>query len=794
MPAEVKKEIELEIAHVLFLDIVGYSKLSVNEQHARVDELNGIVRLSEQFQKAEAANRILKIPTGDGMALVFYKSPEEPAQCAFEISRALKDNQRLQVRMGIHSGPVSGVVDVNERTNVAGAGINLAQRVMDCGDAGHILLSHHVAEDLAEYERWRPFLHDIGTFEVKHGARVSVTNLYSDEVGNPNLPSKLQAVKKHHAHVRWAAVAIGLLVVAALAAAVLSFLRKGPARSLATAVEKSIAVLPFENLSSDKENAFFTDGVQDEILTHLARIADLKVISRTSVMQYKSGAPRNLREIGQQLGVAHVVEGSVQRAANKVRVIAQLIDARNDAHLWAQTYDRDLADVFAIQSEIAKAIADQLQAKLSPNEKKAIEQPPTTDLAAFDLYSRAKSLLLTAGFSATAEPDLRKAIELLDEAVKRDPSFFDAYCQLAYAHEYVYAVMGSDHTPARLALAEAAVQAATRLRPDAAETHLARAQYLYYGLRDYAGALAELEIARRALPNDPRLFELTGYILRRRGQQEEGLQNLERAVELDPRNFFTLQQIALSYQILGRYAEAIAALDRALAIVPDNVETRANRAEYYLYWKADTRPLHQTIDAILAQGPSAIASAADTWFLCALAERDPAAAERALVALGDNPCWGESTIILSRSFGEGLLARMTKDEARARTAFEAARAQQEKIVQAQPDYGPALCVLGLIDAALGRKDLALDEGRRAIALTPLEKDVTNGSLVLQYFAITAAWAGEKELALQQLEAGLRAPAASLMLSYGALKLHPFWDPLRGDPRFEKIVASLAPKE
>jgi len=245
---------------------------------------------------------------------------------------------------------------------------------------------------------------------------------------------------------------------------------------------------------------------------------------------------------------------------------------------------------------------------------------------------------------------------------------------------------------------------------------------------------------------------------------------------------------------LGRYAESIAALDRALAIVPDNVETRATRAEFYVFWKADTRPLHQTIDAILAQGPGAIASAADTWFFCALAERDPAAAERALVAAGDNPCWNESVIILSRSFGEGLLARMTKDEARARTAFEAARAQQEKIVQAQPDYGPALCVLGLIDAALGRKDLALDEGRRAIALTPVEKDVANGSFVLQYFAITAAWAGDKELALQQLEAGRRAPAASLMLSYGALKLFPVWDPLRGDPRFEKIVASLAPKD
>ncbi len=557
---------------------------------------------------------------------------------------------------------------------------------------------------------------------------------------------------------------------------------------------KSIAVLPFENLSSDKENAYFTDGVQDQVLTNLAQIADLKVISRTSVMQYKSGVARNLREIGQQLGVAHLLEGSVQRAGNKIRVSAQLIDARNDAHLWAQTYDRDLADVFAIQSEIAKAIADQLQAKLSPNEKKAIEQPPTTDLAAFDLYSRAKSLLLTASFSATHEPDLRKAIELLDEAVKRDPAFFDAYCQLAFAHQNLYAVRASDHTPTRLALAEAAVQAATRLRPDAAETHLARAQYLYFGLRDYAGALAELEIARRALPNDPRLFELTGYILRRRGQQEEGLRNLERAVELDPRNFYTLQQIADSYQFLGRYAEAIAALDRALAILPDNVETRAARAQFYLFWKADTQPLHRTIDSILAQGPGAIASAADTWFACALAERDPAAAERALVALGDNQCWREDAIILSRSFGEGLLARMTKDEARARIAFEAARAQQEKIVQAQPDYGPALCVLGLIDAALGRKELALDEGRRAIALTPLEKDVYNGSRVLQYFAITAAWAGDKELALQQLEAGLRAPQASLMLSYGALKLFPVWDPLRGDPRFEKIVQSLAPKD
>jgi TolB-like protein/class 3 adenylate cyclase/Tfp pilus assembly protein PilF len=793
MAAETKKEIELEIAHVLFLDIVGYSKLSVSEQHARIEELNEIVRLSEQFQKAEAANRIIKIPTGDGMALVFYKSPEEPAQCAFEISRALKEHPRLQIRMGIHSGPVSGVVDVTERTNVAGVGINIAQRVMDCGDAGHILLSHHVAEDLEAFDRWRPFLHDLGTCEVKHGVRVRVTNLYSDDVGNPQLPSKLAVVKKRRAHVRRAAVAIAVFLLGAIVVGTF-FFSHGPIRPVSGIVEKSIAVLPFENLSRDPDNAFFTDGVQDEILTDLAKIADLKVISRTSVMQYKSGLARNLRKIGEELGVAHVVEGSVQRAANKIRVNAQLIDARNDAHLWAQTYDRDLADVFAIQSEIAKAIADQLQAKLSPSEKKAIEQPPTTDLAAFDLYSRAKALLLTTRFSATNEPDVRKAIELMDDAVKRDPSFFDAYCQLAVAHEQLYAVFGTDHTSARLALAEAALQAATRLRPNAAETHLAHATYLYSGRRDYAGALTELESVRKTLPNDPRIFELTGYILRRRGDQEEGLRNLERAVELDPRNFNILQQLALSYQYLGRYAEAIATLDRALRILTDNVETRATRGVWYLCWKADTRPLHQTVDAMLAQGPSAIAPAADAWFQCALAERDAASAERALVALGDNSPWNEGVIQLSRSFGEGLLARMTKDEARAHAAFEAARARQEKIVQAQPDYGPALCALAMIDAALGRKEQALDEGRQAIALMPLEKDVIGGSCVLQYFAITAAWAGDKELALQQLETGLRAPVASQVVSYGVLKLLPFWDPLRGDPRFEKIVQSQAPKQ
>jgi TolB-like protein/Tfp pilus assembly protein PilF len=564
-------------------------------------------------------------------------------------------------------------------------------------------------------------------------------------------------------------------------------------KAASAAPDKSIAVLPFENLSDEKANAYFTDGVQDEILTYLAKISELKVISRSSVLQYKAGAQRNLTEIGRELGVTHLLEGAVQRAGGKVRVTAQLIDARNDAHVWAQTYDRDLADVFAIQSDIAKAIADQLQAKLSPNERKAIEQPPTTDVVAFDLYSRAKTILLTRVQNVTNEQEVRQAVDLLDLAVKRDPSFFDAYCQLALAHGYIYSVLGIDHTPARLALAEAALREANRLRPEAGETHLARAQYLYSGLRDYPGALAELEKARATLPNHSRVLELTGYILRRRGQQQEGLQNLERALELDPRNFFILQQIALSYENMGRFADAIGVLDRALAISPDSLNVMVARAQEELFWKADSRPLRHAIDLILARGPEAIAPEADGWFFCAMVERDSAAAERALVALGDNICWGESAINLSRKFGEGLLARMTKDEARARAAFEATRVEQEKIVEAQPEYGPALCVLSLIDAALGRKELALEEGRRAIALLPVEKDAINGSRMIQYFAMTAAWAGDKDLALEQLELGLRAPAKSITLSYGVLKLHPFWDPLRGDPRFEQIVISLAPK-
>jgi serine/threonine protein kinase/Tfp pilus assembly protein PilF len=549
---------------------------------------------------------------------------------------------------------------------------------------------------------------------------------------------------------------------------------------------KSIAVLPFESLSDEKESAFFADGVQDDILTKLAKIHDLKVISRTSVMQYRG--KRNMREIGAALGVSHALEGSVRKSGTQLHLNAQLIDTRRDTHVWAEQYDCDLNGVFAAQSEIALKVADQLHAKMSTSERLDMARPPTANLAAFELYTRAKNLLLTTSFTTNAKANLLQAADLLNQAIANDSSFFQAYCQLSHTHDLLY-FFGFDRPPARLALAESAIQAAFRLRPYSGEAHLARAENLYRGYLDYNGALAELELARQSLPNDPLVFELKGYIERRRGKQQEALQSLERAVDLDPRNFFTLQQIAASYDLLQRYADEATMLERALAIKPGDLDTKIARALVQIDWKADTRPLHQLIDTIRTTNSAELSDFADAWLTCALAERDATAARAALNASGENPL-SDDVIQFNRPFMEGVIARMTNDSDKARVAFTAARAEQEKVVQAQPNYGPPLCVLGLIDAALGRKEDALREGRRAVELLPVEKDAINGVRMICYLAMIAAWAGEKDLACEQLAMAIHPPAP---ITYGQLKLLPFWLPLRGDPRFEKIVASLAPK-
>src|SRR5437899_4731402 len=491
MSVEIKKEIQLEIAHVLFIDIVGYSKLSIDDQHAAIEELTKIVRASEQFQRAEAANRLIRIPTGDGMVLVFYTNPEAPAQCAVEISCALKEHPRLQLRMGIHSGPVSGVVDVNERVNLAGAGINMAKRVMDCGDAGHIRLSKHVAEDLEGYEKWRPFLHDIGQCEAKHGVRVSVVNLYDDQFGNATLPRKLETVRKRRARMRWAKVAVALLVLAAIIAAFVLLLRR-PARSAFAIVEKSIAVLPFENLSEDKANAYFADGIQDEILTRLSKIADLKLISRTSTQHYKS-APENLPEIARQLGVAHILEGSVQKSGDAVRVNVQLIKAANDSHLWADTFDRKLTDIFSVESEVAKAVADQLRAKLTGREEREIAAKPTDNPEAYDAYLRGLAYhLKTQNTPANA----LGAQKYLREAVRLDPKFALGWALLSYVDSVGYTSLSLQPTVALREEARQAAETALTLQPNLGEAILAKGSYHYACLKDYDTAVHYLEHAR----------------------------------------------------------------------------------------------------------------------------------------------------------------------------------------------------------------------------------------------------------------------------------------------------------
>ena len=548
---------------------------------------------------------------------------------------------------------------------------------------------------------------------------------------------------------------------------------------------KSIAVLPFENFSQDKAFAFFADGVQDEILTDLAKIADLKVISRTSVMQYKNASSRNLPEIAQALKVAHVLEGSVQRSANRVRVSAQLIDARNDTHVWAEKYDRELADIFAIQSEIAQKIADQLQAKLSPKEKAAIEERPTKDLAAYDLYLRAKELIYQSYVNPFSKEGHFKAVQFLDQALGRDPAFLLAHCRLAYAHDLIY-FQDYDHTETRLALAETSVRAAVRLQPDSGETHLAQAIHFYWGYRDYDGARKELAKAERALPNNAQIFLFLGLIDRRQGRWDEAIRNGEHALDLDPRNVDVIGDLGDTYFNLRRYKEAIAMANRALALEPRSAFLRSYPAWVGVEADANIAPLRVTLNTIEAEGQSSAAEVAGTFFQTALRERDPAAAARALANIPS-----EGYFEYPHAWYEGLLAKLRQDAPAAHSAFTAARAESEKIVRAQPGYETPLSVLARIDAELGNKEKAIQEGRTACDMLPVAKDATVGVMLTTNLARIYALTGERDLALKQLDAVSKIPNGP---SYGELRLDPEWDSLRGDPRFEKIVASLTPKK
>jgi len=512
--------------------------------------------------------------------------------------------------------------------------------------------------------------------------------------------------------------------------------------------------------------------------------------SRTSVLQYKNAAARNLREIGKQLGVANLLEGSVQRAGNRVRVNAQLIDARTDAHLWAQTYDRDLADVFAIQSEIAKTIAEQLRARLSPSEQVAIAQAPTTDLVAYDVFVHARALNDLAN-DPGAKDSLLRAVSLLEEAVRRDPKFLSAYCLLCEVNLNLF-WGGFDHTLTRREQANAALQKAEHIQPDAGEVHVQKGLYAYHGFRNYEKARAEFELALRTLPNASRVYLHLGAVDRRQARWDEAIQNFERAAELDPRNLVTIEEAGFTCDGLRRFAKAKAWFGRALSLAPKDYFVRTELSQLPYYEHADIRPWRAQLNAIRSEGPDAASHVAFAFVNCALLERDHTAATQALALV---PTEGAlrpyGNFPLPREFFVGLVARCFGDTSGAQSAFTAARTIAAKTAQDQPEYAPAWSLLGMIDAGLGHKTDAIAEGKRACELLPISKDAWDGPLYIIDLALIYTWVGETDLALEQLATAAKNPAG---ISYGDLKLSPVWDPLRSDPRFEQIMASLAPKE
>src|ERR1700726_3789380 len=783
MSTEIKKEIQLGIAHVLFIDMVGYSKLLIEDQRALQQQLNQIVRGTEQFRAAEAAGKLVRLPTGDGMALVFFTSPAAPVQCALEISDALQSHSQLRLRMGINTGPVSGVADVNDKTNIARAGINMAQRVMDVGEAGHILLSKRAAEDLVQYRQWEPNLHDLGEFEVKHGVKISIVNLYTDKLGNRQVPEKLKQFSRKQKFKR--TLALLLLAIALAAGALILFRqRPQPSGSMVWIPEKSIAVLPFENRSEDKANAYFADGIQDEILTRLSKIADLKVISRTSTQHYKS-APENLLEIARQLGVAHILEGSVQKSGDAVRVNVQLIKAGNDSHLWADTFDRKLTDIFSVESEVAKAIADQLRAHLTGQEEQIIAAKPTDNPEVYDAYLRglADSLktLTTTGNSLGAQKYLR-------EAVRLDPKFALSWALLSYVEARAYIQQILQPTVALREEARQAAETALTLQPNLGEAVWAKGYYHSGCLKDYDAAVRYFEQARQLLPNSSRIPESLAYVARRRGEWDQSESYFNEAERLDPRNGNLLTQHAISYIALRRFPEALRKLDQVLNIIPDDVDTLAVKAgiaqaEGDLPRAAALlAPLHPNADE-----PNAL----ETQIYQAILERHPVQIIPQLKEILAKPDPALGYINGDLRFWLGWAQQVAGDHAAAQESWRQARRELEPFLKERPENFYLIGTLALTNIGLGDKATALVLAEQATAVNPIEKDALDGPIPIEILARVAAQVGEPDRAIAALQKLLSIPydgalVLGVPLTAALLRLDPMFDPLRNDPRFQKL--------
>ena len=596
----------------------------------------------------------------------------------------------------------------------------------------------------------------------------------------------VDVTKPHTVHGPW----IYIVVVGAAVSISLFFLGRytAPNRIASGDENKSIAVLPFATLSDDRNDVYFADGVQDQILTNLARVSDLKVISHTSVRQYKTGAERNMREIGKQLGVAYIMEGSVQRARDRLRINAELIDARNDSHIWAETYDRTAADLFAIQSELAQSIATQLKAKLSPQQKAEIEEKPTQDLDAFELYLQAKTIIDSYINATDVRAALLQAVKSLDEAIKRDPNFVSAYCYSARANDLLF-FFDLDPTPDRISLAEAAVNNALRLRPDSAEAHFARGDFLFRCRRDYDRALEELAIARAGLPNSSPYFILSGYINRRRNHFPEAERDFSTAFAIDPRNPNAYNLLADTYVLERRFPEAVHVYDNVLAAGETAPIVRFRRAGCILYGTGDTGPMRDILEKFPDMEFAGGQTPTRSWM--AMLDHDYARAQKFLT---DSPRKdfqdADFSFYFPKSWYEAMIAREKGDSAKATAAFRECREILAQRLIVKPEHARTIAVLAQVDAGLGNKELAVREAQHAIDLMPISKDIYDGALVLEGLAEVYTWTGERDRAIDLVQKLLTMPG---YINYGRLKSHPLWAPLRGGPRFDKIVASLAPK-
>jgi TolB-like protein/class 3 adenylate cyclase/Tfp pilus assembly protein PilF len=780
MPAESKAAVRLEIGHVLFVDIVGYSRLLISEQSELLGALNNAVREAGEFRSAEADGQLVRLPTGDGMALVFRHSPEQPARCALEISQALKDYPKLQVRMGIHSGPVNEVADVNERANIAGAGINIAQRVMDCGDAGHILLSRHVAEDLQHYSEWRPYLHDVGQCEVKHGEMISIVNLYTKELGNPN-PPRLKQARTEVRRRRRNALLLAGSCLAALLIAGFFLLPRASARK----VDKSIAVLPFTNLSDDKENTYFADGIQDDVLTNLSKIGDLKVISRTSVMRYR-GQLTNVREIGKALGVSNILEGSVRRSGNKVRVNVQLIDANTDEHIWANDYDRDVIDVFAIQSDLAQKIAEALQAKLSPGEKSQMTRKPTENGEAYLAFVQAHDL------SCTFEDfdKLKQGEQLFERALELDPNFALALARYSQLESWI--VHQFDPTPERREKARSLAERALQLQPDLPEAHLARGVSYYYGDNNYDAALKEFEIAQRGLPNESEIYLYIGSIQRRQGKWSESTASMEKAVSLNPKDVWSLQNLTFNYSMLRDYERANKTIDRALAVNPTGLDPLEVKSKLAIAENGDFSVAEKAFEAVKSLPMSKEQKLKTTGLRIDvfLLERKYQEALQLAESIPDDDLATFLPHLWSKYFYIGFARKGLHDEDGARDAFLKAKAVAEDQVKKTPDADESHIQLAKTLAFLGERDAAVAEAQRASELRPESKDAFGGPEVTESVAQVYAILGEKDRAIELLDGLLSRPSG---MTVQMLKINPIWDPLRNDPNLQALLTKYSGK-